>query len=338
MKHNIKLLKIFIGIFLIGLIGAPAACAEKYTCVSVWNLPGQSTGSLDVYYPASGYNMPSGVAVATSGNIYVSDRLGDSVAKLDANGNVIKKWGSSGNGAGQFKRPEDVAVDSKENVYVVDSGNCRVQVFDSDGNFVSILTSMGSGEGQFQNYPRSIAIDSSDNVYVAGDSPDGIKKYDSTGKFVAEFGMGAVDIPIYDANGIAVDHDGYIYIIDGEGCCVHKLTPSGAYVRDFGTGGGFNPINGKLGGPTGVAVDAKGNVYVADNYYLDSSYTTYGSRINEYDKNGKFVAQWGSYGNSLGQFCGTKGITIDSSGNIYLVDAGNNRLLKFANNVKKTNK
>ena len=84
-----------------------------------------------------------------------------------ANGySFINKWGSQGNGNGQFAPPRQIAVDSSGNVYVADAGNDRVQKFDSNGNFLTKWGSQGSDNGQFL-WPEGIAVDSSDNVYVA---------------------------------------------------------------------------------------------------------------------------------------------------------------------------
>ena len=72
---------------------------------------------------------PAGVAVDSSGNVYVSDFSNNRIQKFTSNGTFITKWGSSGSGEGQFNRPENVAVDSSGNVYVGDTSNNRIQVF-----------------------------------------------------------------------------------------------------------------------------------------------------------------------------------------------------------------
>jgi len=77
---------------------------------------------------------------------------------------------------------------------------------------------------------------------------------------------------------------------------------------------------GDFSSPGSVAVDSKGNVYVADirNY-----------RIQKFDTKGKFITKWGSYGADDGQFSGLRGIAVDSKGNIYVADTDNHRIQKF---------
>ncbi|MEW5802555.1 MAG: MopE-related protein [bacterium] len=72
--------------------------------------------------------------------------------------------------------------------------------------------------------------------------------------------------------------------------------------------------------PDGVAVDGGGNVYVADSY---------NDRIQKFDRNGTFLATWGSFGSEHGQFNYPSGIAVDGNGNVYVTDIGNNRIQKF---------
>lgn len=78
----------------------------------------------------------------------------------------VTKWGTLGNGSGQFVSPACIAVDSSSNVYVSDIHNYRIEKFDSNGNYITQWGTEGSGNGQFL-YPTGIGVDSSDNIYVA---------------------------------------------------------------------------------------------------------------------------------------------------------------------------
>ena len=64
------------------------------------------------------FDGPDGIAVDSSGNVYVSDYYNERIQKFDSNGNFITKWGTQGSGNGQFVEPEGVAIDSSGNVYV----------------------------------------------------------------------------------------------------------------------------------------------------------------------------------------------------------------------------
>jgi sugar lactone lactonase YvrE len=74
-----------------------------------------------------------GVAVDSSGNVYVVDTLNNWIQKFDLNGNLLAQWGSSGNGDGQLNHPGGVTVDPHGYIYVADTWNQRIQKFDSSG-------------------------------------------------------------------------------------------------------------------------------------------------------------------------------------------------------------
>jgi DNA-binding beta-propeller fold protein YncE len=73
-------------------------------------------------------------------------------------------------------------------------------------------------------------------------------------------------------------------------------------------------------GPTDVAVDESGHVYVAD---------TYNDRIQKFTSSGQFLTAWGGDGDGDGQFSRPGGVAVDTSGNVYVVDTGNHRIQKF---------
>ncbi len=82
------------------------------------------------------FKFPKGVAVDSSGYVYVADDGNCRVQKFDSNGNFISEWRHKGSKEGEFKFPKGVAVASGY-VYVTDDENHRVQKFDSNGNFIS---------------------------------------------------------------------------------------------------------------------------------------------------------------------------------------------------------
>jgi streptogramin lyase len=97
------------------------------------------------------------------------------------------KWGSQGNGSGQFNDPFGIAVDSVNNIYVADTFNHRIQKFDSSGNFIATWGSLGSANSQF-NTPASVTVDNADNIYVADTYNHRIQKFDSSGNFLTTWG------------------------------------------------------------------------------------------------------------------------------------------------------
>lgn len=81
--------------------------------------------------------------------------------------------------------------------------------------------------------------------------------------------------------------------------------------------------DGQFSNPNGIAVDASGNVYVADSR---------NERIQKFNSNGTFITKWGSTGSLDGQFLSPMGISVDASGNVYVADTYNERIQKFSSN------
>ena len=93
--------------------------------------------------------------------------------------------------------------------------------------------------------------------------------------------------------------------------------PCGAFVTKWGSAGSGN---GQFNAPWGVAVDAAGNVYVAD---------VANNRIQRFTGTGAFLTAWGSAGTGNGQFENPRGVTVDAAGNVYVADGDNDRIQKF---------
>ena len=121
------------------------------------------------------FHNPTGIACDGKGDVWVVDTNNHRVQKFDGKlGGYLMKFGSRGNGEGQFNSPWGIAVDRVRGyVYVVDSANFRVQKFDMTGEFIMSWGSFGNGDGQFY-FPRGIAVDQSDGVGLCrrhGQSP-----------------------------------------------------------------------------------------------------------------------------------------------------------------------
>jgi len=208
----ILLLLIILGLSLVGT--SVASAAEEPPQFS-FQIPAQQWH----------FDNPRGVAVDSSGNVYVADIGNDHIQKLDSDGAFLATLGSHGTGDGEFNNPFGVAVDSSGNVYVADTGSDRIQKFESDGTFVATWGSSGSGNGQF-NIPAGLAVDSSGNVYVADSNNNRIQKFESDGTFVTTWGSsgsgnGQFDFPV----GVAVDSSGNVYVADSNNNRIQKFTP-----------------------------------------------------------------------------------------------------------------
>ena len=212
-----------------------------------WGSKGSSDGQFDY---------PEGVAVDSSGNVYVTDANNRRIQKFSSDGTFLLKWGSLGSGDGQFVTPQGVAVDLSGNVYVVDYGNKRIQKFSSTGTFLTKWGTEGSGDGQFSN-PWGIAVDSSDNVYVVDRGNNRIQKFSSTGTFLTKW-YGGFHYP----QDVAVDSLGNVYVSDEQNHRIQKFSSDGTFLLKWGSQGSGDS---QFKWPGGVAVDSLDNVYVVDN-------------------------------------------------------------------------
>jgi sugar lactone lactonase YvrE len=166
------------------------------------------------------FNMPSAVAIASNGDIFVADGHGGNsnnrIVKFTKDGKFIKTWGKKGTSPGEFDIPHCLAFDSKGRLFVGDRNNNRIQVFDQDGKYIA--------EWKQFSRPSGIAIDKHNIIYVADSESESVSKNHygwKRGIRVGRVKDGSVTAFIPDpvaiatgtsaAEGIATDSKGTIY-------------------------------------------------------------------------------------------------------------------------------
>ena len=186
---------------------------EEYINVFARGVPQQ--GPHEYNFEDGSLVWPVCVAVASDGNVYVSDEWLNRISIFTKDGDYVGKWEERvGDGEGELKRPAGLAFDKDDNLYVVDGDNHRVQKFTRDGKFLAQWGALGDGDGQF-NMPWGIAIDKQGDVYVADWRNDRIQKFTADGRFLMKFGSSGSGEGEFDRpTDVAVDKDGIIYVAD----------------------------------------------------------------------------------------------------------------------------
>ena len=298
---------------------------------------GTFVGVLDMPYTIDTvrYNDPQGVATHSDGSIYITERNGYRVAKLDAVGTQLWVRGQAGiygndnlHFGSWWSGPNDVDVKSNGDVYIADTGNHRIQIYTSGGSYKSTLGSYGSGNYQFIE-PYGIYIDKNDNLYLADRYNHRVQIYDNNQLYVAtlgETGVSGSDNDHFDGPGdVAVDSMGNIYVADTWNQRVQVFDSSYNYQRTLGTTAAWGDDFDHFSEPWGLAIDASDRVYVAD---------AWNDRVQVYNKDGKYLTTiGGQWGLLSSQFRGAMSVDVDSAGNVYIADRTNHRIQKFAPGV-----
>jgi DNA-binding beta-propeller fold protein YncE len=274
---------------------------------------------------------PRALALDTADNLYVADGR---IQQRDAQGNwsVIATEGPA---PGQGFRPTALAADTAGNLYVADSD--RIERWDAEGNW-SVLATHGSAGGQVL-VPSALAVDTAGNLYAtdygAGNDTSRIQKRDAQGSWsVLATESEALVGQVYFPSALAVDAAGNLYVADyGSGYDpprIQKRDAQGNWsvLASFsrGLGGG----SGTVYGPAALAVDAAGNLYVAEFRYYNLPNETY-RWIHKRDAQGNWSVL-ASTDSGPGQVYAPAALAVDAARNLYVADArggyGDDRIQK----------
>jgi len=155
---------------------------------------------------------------------------------------------------------------------------------------------------------------------------DPIMKFDSTGKMVKSFGGGMINYP----HGMLVDPDNNIWVTDGrdmnngKGQTVMKFNQDGKLLMTLGKPGVAGTTQDTFNGPSDVLVAPNGDIFVADGHGGNTN-----NRIVKFDKNGKYIKEWGKKGKGPGEFDVPHRLAMDSAGRLFVADRSNNRIQVF---------
>jgi sugar lactone lactonase YvrE len=319
-------------------------------------------GSAALFYGPQGIAVDGGgiVYVADTVNCTIRRITPDGVVSTLAGGFVAPpaayywldpniNYGGFADGTGSaalFRNPEGLAIDSEGNLVVADSGNYVIRKVTATGAVTTIAGTPGKysedGDGGLFSNPVGVAVDNLGNIYVT-DLPNGvidkITPAGSTGVFAGTYAFGLVGglgdgtgtAASFDGpEGIAIDRSGNLYVADTFDNAIRKVTPTAVVSTLAGVpfqGGAFDGTGtaASFFGPSGLAIDGAGTLYVAD---------TDNNLIRKVSPAGVVSTLAGGYQGgadgtgSLAQFNKPSGVAVDGSGNVYVADTGNNAIRK----------
>ncbi|MFO1500396.1 MAG: hypothetical protein U1G07_18755 [Verrucomicrobiota bacterium] len=321
----------------------------------------EETGRVDGVSSEARFFGPRGLALDGQRNVYVADSDNQTIRKINSVGVVSTLAGTAGSGgdengmgsAARFLDPTGVAVDSAGNLYVAEASGQTIRKITSLGTvstFAGRSATPGSDDGPSDqarfNTPIDLATDATGTIYVADSGNNTIRKISPTqvvSTFAGKAGqIGSADGVGSEARfnypfGIAVDEALNVYVADIGNGTVRRISPGGVVSTLAGLAGAFGNTDGTgstarfggcnglgCGGPSDVAVDHDGFVYVTD----------WPATIRRIGPNGK-VSTLAGLANKTGSEDGTgitarfrvpRGLALDSAGTLYIADTGNHTI------------
>jgi DNA-binding beta-propeller fold protein YncE len=237
--------------------------------VHVLDFARRETRCLGVAEP---FDRPFGLALDSTGNLWVVEQAKSRVRVVDANGRTLRQFGSD-----RLIRPIGIALDEQRGlVYVADgarqhSSDHYVRVFDLEGRF---LRDVGRGRGSepgFLLFPSYVALDGAGSLYVSDTMNSRIEVFAPDGSFLRSVGESGDGAGTFDKpKGLALDSFGNLYVVDSSWSNVQVFGPEGDVLIYFGGRGGYP---GLLRNPTGIAISKSNEIYVGD--YLNQRVSVY---------------------------------------------------------------
>ena len=306
----------------------PASAATTGVTVAGGN--GQGSAANQLY-------QPEGVVVDRAGNLYVADTNNSRVQRWRpgaTSGVTVAGGYSRGCGYLQIGIPVSLALDNSGNLYVADWFCNQVQKF-SLGSPLGVTVAGGNGPGSGPSTltnPQGVAVDSANNVYVADSGNNRVQRWApgaTSGVTVAGgHGAGPAANQLFGADGVKVDASGNVYVTDTENNRVQRWAPGATSGVTVAGGHGAGPAANQLDRPFGVALDAFGNLYVSDT----GNNGTGNNRVQLWAPgatSGVTVAGGNGAGSAANQLTNPVEVALDRSANIYVADAGNDRVQRW---------
>jgi hypothetical protein len=250
-----------------------------------------------------------GLAVDSSGLLYVGDEAHERVIVFNDAGQVLRTWGGKGDGPGQFQSINDMEVGPNGQLYVLDSALLRIQRFSLDGQLQGTI----NGHAEWCS-PAGFTVDGASRVWLANTCRSLVQSYSTNGELLNQ--TDATDPygqRLEQPTDVFVANDGTVFISDLRNRLL-GLTPRGAYQFAIPLTIGTARGAAKLAGSAGW-------VYVTD--------PDHGS-LFAIDLQDRVPFELASGGHARGQLLTPTGIAVGRDGRIFVLDSGNRRIQSFA--------
>ncbi|MBM3460365.1 MAG: hypothetical protein FJX77_17735, partial [Armatimonadetes bacterium] len=162
-----------------------------------------------------------------------------------------------------------------------------------------------------------LALDAQENVWLFTKGPDPVQVYRPDGSFLRTWGQGQFNQP----HQLRIDREGNVWVADFGLHVVQKYTPEGKLLLTLGTRGAAGEDATHFNRPTDMAIAPNGDVFVTDGYG--------NRRVVHFDRNGRYLRAWGTFGSAPGQFVLPHAIQMDSRGRLYVADRNSGRIQVF---------
>jgi uncharacterized protein (TIGR03437 family) len=302
---------------------------------------------------------PDGLAVDKNGNVLVSDYGNNRVRRIDPvlltistiAGNMAALGDGGAATLAQFLNPSSAAMDSAGNFYIADTWNHRIRKIDTSGN-VSTFAGNGtpgfSGEGGAATaaallLPGGVSVDPFGDILIADTGNNRIRKVSPTGTITTVAGLGlngfagdggaAKNAELSSPGCVRSDANGNLYIADTGNDRIRRVNVSGTITTVAGGNGtaygdGGIATAASLAGPSCVAIDSVGNLFIADTYDSTIRVVNTSGIIGTLAGDGKigFSGDGGAATSATLFF--PYDVQLDSSGNVYIADTLNSRIRK----------
>jgi len=247
------------------------------------------------------------VACNSRSDIIVVECGNNRVQVFDKAGKFLFKFGSNGNGKGQFFGPLGVTVDQRsDQIVVADSRNHCIQVFDERGGFIRAFGSSGNGDGQLYS-PFSVVVDSQGNYFVSEIGNHRVSVFNPNGQFVRKLGSsGDGNGQLSDPRGVGLMSNGNIAVCEYDNARVSIFDSQGNFVRHV--------CAGQLSNPWHLFIESDDNILIANN--------TSQNPIRVFKSDGTLVKNI-----SMASHAGAVGVCMDPEGRIIATDHSSNCIL-----------